>query len=206
MQLLYYSDKQNDFKFVPSYVFVCCSCTPAPPITVHVVGPWRHMQTLYTGNFGLFLLPLLMVIFSCSMLMKPRQNFISSVIAILVKAKFWSKSCGICTDNLPYTFTGGRRGGMHSHIPNNVMRTDNRISTLDLRHLPCSSQAVCMYHQERGRISDESGFGEDPRWVYTWSIWFFLRIRKSKEVYLGIIPQSINKTLTIELSGWFYSL
>ena len=99
------------------------------------------------------------------MLMKPRQTFISSVIAILVKlgwAKFWSKSCGICTDNLPYTFTGGRRGGMHSHIPNNVMRTDNRISTLDLRHLPCSSQAVCMYHQERGRISDESGFGEDP--------------------------------------------
>ena len=29
----------------------------------------------------------------------------------------------------------------------------------------------------------------------------FSRIRKSKEVYLGIIPQSINKTLTIELSG-----
>ena len=51
---------------------------------------------------------------------------------------------------------------MHSHIPNNVMRTDNRISILDLRHLPCSSRAVCMYHQEGGRISDESGFGEDP--------------------------------------------
>jgi ribulose-5-phosphate 4-epimerase/fuculose-1-phosphate aldolase len=51
---------------------------------------------------------------------------------------------------------------MHSHIPNDVMRTNNKISTLDLRNLPCSSQAVSMYHQEGGRISDEHGFGEDP--------------------------------------------
>ena len=51
---------------------------------------------------------------------------------------------------------------MHSHIPNDVMRTDNKISRIDLRNLPSSSQAVSMYHQEGGRISDESGFGEDP--------------------------------------------
>ena len=50
---------------------------------------------------------------------------------------------------------------MHSHIPNDVMRTHNRISRIDLRNLPCSSQAVSMYHQG-GRISDESGIGEDP--------------------------------------------
>ena len=58
-------------------------------------------------------------------------------------------------------FTGRRRGGMNSHIPNDVMRTDNRIARLDLRNLPGASQAVSMYHQGR-RISDETGFGTDP--------------------------------------------
>ena len=48
---------------------------------------------------------------------------------------------------------------MCSHTPNDIMRTDNRIARLDLRNLP---SAVSMYRQEEGRISDESGFGEDP--------------------------------------------
>ena len=51
---------------------------------------------------------------------------------------------------------------MNSHVPNDITRTDNMIARLDLRNLPCASQAVCMYHQEGGRISDESQFGEDP--------------------------------------------
>lgn len=51
---------------------------------------------------------------------------------------------------------------MHSHIPNDVMRADNGISRFDLRNVPSSSQAICMYPQEGGRIWDESGFGEDP--------------------------------------------
>ena len=51
---------------------------------------------------------------------------------------------------------------MNSHIPNDVMRTDSRIARLDLRYLPCASQAVHMYHQDGSRISDETQFGEDP--------------------------------------------
>ena len=45
-----------------------------------------------------------------------------------------------------------------SHIPNNVMRTDNRISILDLRHFHVHHE---LYVSPR-RISDEFGFGEDP--------------------------------------------
>ena len=51
---------------------------------------------------------------------------------------------------------------MSSHIPNTAMRTCNRITSVDLRNLPSASQAVSMYRQEGGRISDEACFGEDP--------------------------------------------
>ena len=51
---------------------------------------------------------------------------------------------------------------MNSHIPNDVMRTNNGITRLDLGNLPCSSQAVGMYQQDGGRITDETKFGEDP--------------------------------------------
>ena len=51
---------------------------------------------------------------------------------------------------------------MGSHIPNDVMHRDNQVTRLDLRHLPSASQAVSMYHQEGGRISDEAQYGEDP--------------------------------------------
>ena len=51
---------------------------------------------------------------------------------------------------------------MYSHIPNDVMSNDNRIARLDMRNLPSASQAVGLYHQQGGRISDESGFGKDP--------------------------------------------
>ena len=51
---------------------------------------------------------------------------------------------------------------MGSHIPNKVMRTSNRIARVDIRHLPRSHQAVRMYHEEGGRISDEKYFGKDP--------------------------------------------
>ena len=51
---------------------------------------------------------------------------------------------------------------MGSHIPNEIMRRANRISRLDSRYLPIPSQAVSMYHQEGGRLSEESGFGDDP--------------------------------------------
>ena len=43
-----------------------------------------------------------------------------------------------------------------------LYNTDNRVARLDMRNLPSASQAVGMYHQEGGRISDETGFGEDP--------------------------------------------
>ena len=51
---------------------------------------------------------------------------------------------------------------MGSHIPNDVMQRNSRITRLDLRHLPSSTQAVTMYREEGGRISDETCFGEDP--------------------------------------------
>ena len=40
------------------------------------------------------------------------------------------------------------------------MYTDNRVARLDMRKLSSASQAVGMYHQG-GRISNETGFGED---------------------------------------------
>ena len=52
---------------------------------------------------------------------------------------------------------GRRRGGMRIHIPNEVMQRNNRITRIDQRHLP-SSQAVRMYREEQGRLSDESYF------------------------------------------------
>ena len=58
------------------------------------------------------------------------------------------------------SFIGRRHGGMNSHIPNNVMYTDDRVARLDLRNLPSASQAVSSY--QRGRISEESEFSEDP--------------------------------------------
>ena len=52
---------------------------------------------------------------------------------------------------------------MSTHIPNRVMQNSNRIVRLDVRHLPTAQQAVNMYQQEQqGRISDDSGFGQDP--------------------------------------------
>ena len=57
---------------------------------------------------------------------------------------------------------GRRRGGMRSHVPNEVMRTNNRIARVDMRHVPSPHHAVRMYHEEGGRISDETYFGDDP--------------------------------------------
>ena len=51
---------------------------------------------------------------------------------------------------------------MGSHIPNKVMERNSRITRIDQRHLPSSPQAVTMYREEGGRISDETYFGEDP--------------------------------------------
>ena len=50
---------------------------------------------------------------------------------------------------------------MRSHVPNEVMRT-NRIAQVNIRHVPSPHHAVRMYHEEGGRISDETYFGEDP--------------------------------------------
>ena len=49
---------------------------------------------------------------------------------------------------------------MCSHVPNEVMRTNNRIARVDMRCVPNACQAVRMYHAEGGRISDETYFGE----------------------------------------------
>ena len=51
---------------------------------------------------------------------------------------------------------------MSSHIPNNVMFRDNRITKLDLQHLPNVAEAVTLYELDSGRISEETGFGNDP--------------------------------------------
>ena len=45
---------------------------------------------------------------------------------------------------------------MRSHVPNEVMRTSNRIARIDRRHVPSPHHAVRMYHEEGGRISDET--------------------------------------------------
>ena len=61
-----------------------------------------------------------------------------------------------------HDIVGRRRGGMHSHVPNEVMRTNNRIARVDMRHIPSPQHAVRMYHEEGGRISDKTYFGDDP--------------------------------------------
>ena len=62
-----------------------------------------------------------------------------------------------------FKYLGRRRGGMSTHIPNRVMQNSNKIVRLDVRHFPTAQQAVDMYQQEQqGRISDDSGFGQDP--------------------------------------------
>ena len=52
--------------------------------------------------------------------------------------------------------------GMGSHVSNEVMRRNNRTSRIDWRHLPTSAEAVRLYQEDGGRISDETHFGEDP--------------------------------------------
>ena len=42
------------------------------------------------------------------------------------------------------------------------MRTNNRIARVDMRHIPSPQHAVRMYHEEGGRITDETYFGDDP--------------------------------------------
>ena len=60
-------------------------------------------------------------------------------------------------------FKGRRRGGMRSHIPIDVFRSNDRVTRLDLRYLPSTLQAVSMYECETGgRISQETEFGNDP--------------------------------------------
>ena len=39
---------------------------------------------------------------------------------------------------------------MRSHVPNEVMRTNNRIARVDMRHVPSPHHAVRMYHEEGG--------------------------------------------------------
>lgn len=52
---------------------------------------------------------------------------------------------------------------MGCHIPNDVFRNNNRVTNVDMTYLPSVSQAIQMYSSETGgRISKESGFGEDP--------------------------------------------
>ena len=51
---------------------------------------------------------------------------------------------------------------MSSHIPNEIMRQNNRITKLDIRHLPNVAQAVHLYELDGGHLSDETGFGNDP--------------------------------------------
>ena len=60
-------------------------------------------------------------------------------------------------------YTGRRCGGMVSHVPNVVMTRDNRVQRLPGGvHLPTTIEAVAMYHQDGGRLSDGAPFGEDP--------------------------------------------
>lgn len=51
---------------------------------------------------------------------------------------------------------------MRSHVLNSAMRMNNQIASIELRTLPSGSQAVGMYHQSRGRFSEESAFGKEP--------------------------------------------
>lgn len=58
-------------------------------------------------------------------------------------------------------YTGRRRGGMPTHVPNRVMQSCSRMARIDLQHLPNVSSAVTLYIQEGGTISDGSQFGND---------------------------------------------
>jgi hypothetical protein len=103
---------------------------------------------------------------SCTLLRRFIHSWFNIVIKGVVPMKIchnvsWHKNFQI-TLYINLYFTGRRRGGMGSHIPNEIMHRANRVSRLDLRHLPTPSQAVSMYHQENGRLSEESRFGDDP--------------------------------------------
>lgn len=50
---------------------------------------------------------------------------------------------------------------MPSHIPDVVMRRDNRVQRV-VGSLPSPAEAICLYQGEGGRISDGASFGEDP--------------------------------------------
>ena len=52
------------------------------------------------------------------------------------------------------------RGGMPSHIPDVVMRRDNRVQRV-VGTIPTPAEAIRLY-QEGGQISDGASFGEDP--------------------------------------------
>ena len=50
---------------------------------------------------------------------------------------------------------------MPSHIPDVVMWRDNRVQRV-VGTIPSPAEAVCLYQEEGGQISDGASFGEDP--------------------------------------------
>ena len=50
---------------------------------------------------------------------------------------------------------------MPSHIPDIVMRRDNRVQRV-VGSLPSPAEAIRLYEGKGGRISDGASFGEDP--------------------------------------------
>ena len=86
---------------------------------------------------------------------------------------------------------------MRTHIPNEVMQRNNRITIIiDQRRLP-SSQAVWMYQEEQGRPSDESYFGEDP--IRSDTTKYSIRMRALSERFpsFDIFQQLVNGNPTL---------
>ena len=50
---------------------------------------------------------------------------------------------------------------MPSHIPDVVMRRENRVQRV-VGSLPSTAEAISLYQEEGGQISDGASFGEDP--------------------------------------------
>ena len=50
---------------------------------------------------------------------------------------------------------------MPSHIPDVVMRRDNRVQRV-VGTIPSPAEAIRLYQEEGGQISDGASFGEDP--------------------------------------------
>ena len=57
---------------------------------------------------------------------------------------------------------GRRRGGLPSHIPNVAMSRQNKIASVNLHLVPSSNDALLLYRQDGGSITEVSTFGRDP--------------------------------------------